>query len=99
MCRRVQGEQVLCLLPLCWLSRELSLAQPQISNRTIDARWSKSYSLPGLWMLRRLTGGWHTIELTLLPFQQDRRASDDVSDALLSQRLPGKFKVLELTSC
>ena len=24
MCRRVQGEQVLCLLPLCWLSHEIS---------------------------------------------------------------------------
>ena len=24
MCRRVQGEQVTCLLPLCWLSHEIS---------------------------------------------------------------------------
>jgi len=73
---------------------------------TINALWGQPYSLPALWVVRRLPAGNHTLALELLPFNSpailgalsgDKTRKGGSADYGGDDK--GKFKLLKLVSC
>jgi len=72
------------------------------AHGVINAWWDKSYSLPEVWMVRRLSVGRHTMSIELLPFNSSHFTNTGTQNNLVTDANDGnkgKFKILGFVSC
>ena len=83
--------------------------RPLPSKGVLEAHWKQPYSLPAMWVLRRLLPGRHVLIIELLPFRESTQNPGGLKSASSGARKrmtpkpteagAGKFKLLELASC